>query len=622
MNNEDIVQAVNQIQETGLSELERIVEELDLSPDAIDLLIEVLQEIQKYGYSPLLDQIRYADYRFKPVSIREFVLSPYYLNKAKYIRPKLLKELENFFNGDYIIALLTGSIGWGKTTFGIIAKQYIFYKLFILRNPQEYYGLDPSTEIALVNFSVNLKTAMTSFFNRLKNDLMTSPFFKHFILEGEIDIKKEEIRTNNNIILQPLPISNEAISLNVFSAVIDEANFLGQKRKGNEVFDIAEELFDSLYRRLESRFQQKGRVPGKLMILSSAKYPEDFTERMIREFKGNPMAYIRRYAIYDVKSGYESSKRFRVCLGSLSHPPRIIDSEKDCADCFIAKGKTYQNCGFERILVPEEFRFSFERNIEKAIRDIAGRPVLTTAPFFHNRESILNCIDPDKKHPFSKEVSVELGDIQIDYEKMNLDRSLKRYIHIDLGVTGDATGIAMVHFAGFKKVKRLLPDGTEHYEELPIAEVDFVLRVVPKSEIPISRIREFIYTIVEKHGLYVRRISYDQFQSRESIQQFKQRGYNAERISVDATLEPYMSLKEAFFDRRIILYHYEPLLQELFALEFDGRKVDHPPDGSKDVADALCGAVYSCFIDNQISKVIEPSVGEHEEEGEEEEWWW
>jgi len=110
----DLVQAVNQIQKSGLSEIERVVEKFNLSPEAIDLLIEILKEFQKYGYSPLLDQIRYADYRFKPVSIREFVISPYYLNKSKYIRPKLLKELENFFSGDYIIALLTGSIGWEK----------------------------------------------------------------------------------------------------------------------------------------------------------------------------------------------------------------------------------------------------------------------------------------------------------------------------------------------------------------------------------------------------------------------------------------------------------------------------------------------------------------------------
>ena len=53
------------------------------------------------------------------------------------------------------------------------------------------------------------------------------------------------------------------------------------------------------------------------------------------------------------------------------------------------------------------------------------------------------------------------------------------------------------------------------------------------------------------------------------------------------------------------IYRYEPLLAELFDLErdVDARKVNHPSigsdggPGSKDVADALAGAMFSCISD-------------------------
>jgi len=44
---------------------------------------------------------------------------------------------------------------------------------------------------------------------------------------------------------------------------------------------------------------------------------------------------------------------------------------------------------------------------------------------------------------------------------------------------------------------------------------------------------------------------------------------------------------------------YSILKGELSNLDYDvvAGKVDHPPDGSKDLADALCACTYRCLID-------------------------
>jgi intein/homing endonuclease len=81
----------------------------------------------------------------------------------------------------------------------------------------------------------------------------------------------------------------------------------------------------------------------------------------------------------------------------------------------------------------------------------------------------------------------------------------------------------------------------------------------------------------------------------ESLQQLRLKGYQTEIISVDAKMDPYEMLKGTLYEGRVSIYDYPVLINEMKNLELDWarRKVDHPIHGTKDVADALCGLVYS-----------------------------
>ena len=48
----------------------------------------------------------------------------------------------------------------------------------------------------------------------------------------------------------------------------------------------------------------------------------------------------------------------------------------------------------------------------------------------------------------------------------------------------------------------------------------------------------------------------------------------------------------------MLCYYVPKLEEELLGLQYDGKKnkIDHRPNGSKDLADALAGAVYHCSL--------------------------
>ena len=132
-------------------------------------------------------------------------------------------------------------------------------------------------------------------------------------------------------------------------------------------------------------------------------------------------------------------------------------------------------------------------------------------------------------------------------------------------------------------------------ELLPQVQIDFTLRVMPpqNGEISFSRIREMLYNLTEG-GLNIRWVSFDGFQSTDSIQQLRIRGYQSGVRSVDRTTEPYDVLKAAIYDGRVNAPSDPHLLHELLSLEMDYErgKIDHPPSGSKDVADSLAAVVH------------------------------
>jgi hypothetical protein len=86
----------------------------------------------------------------------------------------------------------------------------------------------------------------------------------------------------------------------------------------------------------------------------------------------------------------------------------------------------------------------------------------------------------------------------------------------------------------------------------------------------------------------LRWFTFDGFQSADSIQTLRTKGFMTGTQSVDRKSAPYQINKMALYDGRLEIPEYPKLLKELISLEKDAQtgKVDHPVNGSKDIADA------------------------------------
>ncbi len=157
----------------------------------------------------------------------------------------------------------------------------------------------------------------------------------------------------------------------------------------------------------------------------------------------------------------------------------------------------------------------------------------------------------------------------------------------------------MGHVSEFTNINR----GENQVETLPVIQIDFSLEVRPPKggEIIFSKIRELLYKIREL-GMNLKWITFDGYQSADSLQILRQKGFTTGQCSMDKTPVAYEMTKTALYDGRVRLPTHPKLLRELQTLEKDARtgKIDHDSRGSKDISDALAGVVYGLTMRREV----------------------
>ncbi len=319
------------------------------------------------------------------------------------------------------------------------------------------------------------------------------------------------------------------LGFNILGGVMDEAAWYTETSD----HDVAEEMFNALHSRIKNRFGDK----GLLVMISSPRYIDDFIELKVKEALTNPKIFSRRKMLWESKPAHSFCGQW-------------ID--------------------FQDYKIPIEFEIEAKRNPETFKRDFMAIPALALEPYFKRMDIVEECIDSSMLYPIDRN-----GKFQPTFHG-----KLKTYyyIHVDLAHKRDATGIAMAHDEGDKVI------------------VDFMLRIKAPvgGEIFFSDIRDMIFRLRDECRFKIDKVTFDGWQSIDSIQILKENGFKCEVFSVDRDTSAYDTLKEKMYARQLRCYRYEPFLEELKRLElFEGTKVDHPPNGSKDVADAVAGAVYA-----------------------------
>jgi len=610
-----------------------------LSDDERHVAIALISQLRS-GDSSAFDSIWSMDFEREPVDPRTFLTDEYYIGATgSNMWPKLMDDFEELFSGGYSECCLGGSIGYGKSFFSSCALAYVIYLMSCLRDPQSAYGLAPGSSILIALLSMTKEVARRVLLAELHAKIEQSTYFKE-VFPFKYASTMYEIRFPKHITVVGGSTTSTVIGGNVFSAFIDESSFMGDSRildpNGKVVsVDRGKQIHTGIMRRMKSRFQKVGKLPGVLFLASSKERPVAFVEERIKDARENQdrTVFVREYATWDVKPRDQfAPTSFRIAVGD-GMTRSVIDPSDELA-------AHYEAHGMRVIEIPDNYRLDFELDLEGALRDVAGVATEAVSPFIHRVEKIGDAIQDDLPNPLDvtewiagNPLAFHWGRVSDTY-KVKLPGGFEemrwrakrhpgvfRHIHIDPSLTGDSVGFAIGHIAGDVEVIRRDSLGVSYSELAPVIETDLLLSIHPPpgDEIFLGDLRAIVYQF-EAHGFPVHKVTLDSYQSADSIQQFRQRGIESEVLSVDRTTEPYDVMKSALYEGRLRLLRNPVLIKEMQQLQRIPRvknaskfKVDHPKAGTKDLADAVAGLVFSLSQDPPGQPIDPMKIGTHDD---------
>lgn len=533
-------------------------------------------------------------YHTQPVSAREFVESPAMLNCKGTLYPRVLDELEEMCSGKYVEAVLTGAIGTGKTTLALYCQAYQLYLLSCYRDPHGMFGMDKASEIEIIFQSATATLAKSVEYERFKRMIDNAPYFQEvFPYDRKIT---SELRFPKGVIVKPVSGNGlAALGQNVIGGILDELNFMSiiqdsKRAADGNTYDQAIEAYNTIARRRESRFLIHGKLPGMLCLVSSKRYPGQFTDTKQEEAKNpNRRIYVFDKRLWEVKpEGTYGDERFAVFAGDATRNPRIMEQGELIPD----------NDRDLVLMVPTDLRNAFETDVFAAMRDIGGMSTQSIFPFMSNVEKLTAAMG---SHPgiFSRP-DCDFKDTMVGVLAQNLGHRLEpRFVHIDLGLSGDSAGLAVGYIPRFIRVDR-----GDHFETLPEVVLEGLLEIKPPrgGQIEFARIRQMLYAMRDQLRIPIRWVTFDSWQSKDSQQILAAKGFTSGESSLDRTPLPYEISKQAILDGRVYAPFHKKAHTEWRLLQQDPEdgKVDHPPNGSKDVADAMAGVIYGLTMRREL----------------------
>jgi hypothetical protein len=569
--------------------------------------LELLDNSNPYFFKTI------AHLRQVPVTFGEFLESPEFLGEQVSVWPKLRRDLERM-NPDILSGepqvneyLDGGGTGTGKSFKATVTQAYQLYWLTCLNRPQKLYGLREVDPIVFMFNSVSERITRRVLYEPFRQMFLSMPYARRWVQYDKY--RERELSLEGNIrVLPALAAVQAMVGQAILSGILDEVNFMnvvensqaaaGARGLGGR-FDQAELAHTTITRRRKSRFTFRGPVPGCISVLSSIRYKGDFLDRRIEQAEengetepGNGVLVFRRRQ-YEVQPEEKySGEKFRVLVGTDHWPTRILEDHEQEGDDF-PHGAQVED-------VPIEYYYEFRNDPEGALRDVIGVSTDAITPFITQRHKVIEAVlRGTEKYDLKPWVDHQVVDLttqgmpQIIEENLPSDRDTPRYVHVDLSKSQDRCGIAISRVDGYVSV--LSPTGVA--EHLPMVVVELAVGLTPNQQdhVDFAEVRKWITQLVAFYGFNIVKVTYDGFQSTESIQLWRKQGIRSDTLSTERSLEPYTYLRDCFYQDRIAMVDNEVGRLEIVNLEYDERrgKVDHAPRFSNDIADAICGSVYS-----------------------------
>jgi hypothetical protein len=552
-------------------------------------------------FNEFLDVLKENHFVETPVDVKTFVQSPDYLGQpllsdiqyeiveamSQIYRKEDLMELMgqaeglNHFNkytkNELILQLGKGS---GKDFISTVACAYVVYKLLCLKDPATYFGKPAGDAIDIINVAVNAQQAKNVFFKGFKTKIERSPWFA-----GKYNAKADSVEFDKSITVYSGHSERESHEgLNLLMAVLDEiSGFATEVGTGNEQGKTADNIYKAFRGTVDSRFPDL----GKVVLLSFPRYQGDFISQRYESVIADKETIERRHTFImneDLPHD-DPGNQFEISWDEdtiLSYKiPRV----------YAFKRPTWEVNPTRKI---EDFKLAFYTDLGDAMMRFACMPTYASDAFFKQKDKLEKCMNT--RNP--------LDSFRRFDETFKPDPDKVYYIHADLAQKHDKCAVAIAHVDKWVNIQVI-----KDYEQVaPIVIVDAVAWWEPRAEGPVnlSEVKQWIMNL-RRQGFNLGMVTFDRWQSFDIQNELQAVGIRTETVSV--AKKHYEDLAMMIYEERVAIPMIPILLEEMSELKImKGNRVDHPRKKSKDLADAVCGAVFGAISHTQKNNNTEIDV--------------
>jgi len=557
-----------------------------------------------FEFADLIDMLDGEEFDEKPVDLRTFVRSPEYLGLPELsdYQYTLIEKSSQIYKEATLIKLFgeeEGKIrfkqtanevvaqlgkGSGKDYCSTIAVAYIVYLLLCLKDPATYYGKPPGDSIDIINIAINSQQASNVFFKGFKTRIDKSPWFA-----GKYNDKASEVKFDKAITVHSGHSEREAWEgYNVIVVILDEiSGFAIDNTTGHEQAKTGAAIYDMYRASVDSRFPDF----GKVILLSFPRYKNDYIQQRYNAVVAEKETIIRDHRFKmdeDLPDGTEGNEF------SVEWEEDHIVSYK-IPKVYALKRPTWEINPVRSI---DDFKVAFFTNPLDALSRFACMPPDAVDAFFKLREKV--------EKAFNK------GHLAVDNfgrleEWFIPDPDKEYFLHVDLAQKHDHCAVAMGHVN--KWVNIMVTDS--YSQPAPMVEIDAVRFWTPTADksVDFTEVKDYILSL-RTRGFKIRVCTFDRWNSHDMMQQLKQYGINTEILSV--AKKHYDDMAMIVAEERLSGPHIQLLIDELLQLKIMRDRVDHPRKGSKDLADAVCGAIYNAISRSKFDTNEEINIHTYE----------
>lgn len=539
-------------------------------------------------FDDFLEALKSDNFDERPVDAKTFVEGEDYLNQPplSQVQYDIVEAMSQIYRLEDVIELLGDTEGRryykkytknevilqlgkgsGKDFTSTVACAYIVYKLLCLKDPARYFGKPAGDAIDIINVAINAQQAKNVFFKGFKTKIERSPWFA-----GKYNPKAESIEFDKSITVYSGHSERESHEgLNLILAVLDEiSGFATEVGTGNDQGKTADNIYKAFRASVDSRFPDL----GKVALLSFPRFPGDFIST-------------RYEAVIAEKEIVTKHHRF------VMNPDLPEDQEGNYLDIewdedtiisykypgmFAVKRPTWVVNPTRKI---DDFKLAFFTDMGDAMQRFACVPTFSSDRFFKQTEKVKAAMT----------IRNPLDVIRRFDESFKPDPNKKYYVHADLAQKHDKCAVAIAHVDKWVNIQVI-----KDYQQIaPVVVVDAVAWWEPRSEGPVnlSEVKQWIQNL-RRLGFDIGMVSFDRWQSFDIQNELKAVGMRTETVSV--AKKHYEDMAMLIYEERLAMPMIDLLFEELSELKImNNNKVDHPRKKSKDLADAVCGAIFGAI---------------------------